>query len=122
MLDRIANILVVDDDDAVRGAAVRQLNSLGHHVAAAASGAEGLAVLEGDPSIDLLFIDLTMPGMGGLEVAERAVRARPNLKVLFTSGDFGTEAAGVGAHLIVKPYRKKELAEKIEETLIVHIS
>ena len=112
-----ARILVIDDDEGVRGVAVRQLTSLGHHVISASSGAEGLSLLERNTDIDLLFVDLSMPGMGGIEVAERATQARPQLKVLFASGNFDPGGAGATAQFIVKPYRKKELAEKVQAAL-----
>jgi CheY-like chemotaxis protein len=112
------HILVVDDDDAVRGVAVRQLTSLGYPVIAAANGAEALALLVGTPDVGLLFVDVSMPGgMGGVVVAERARRLRPQLKVLFASGNLGAGLADEAAQFIVKPYRKKDLAEKLQELL-----
>src|SRR5579872_4535578 len=119
--DTRRQVLIVDDDEGVRGVAVRQLTSLGYRVTAAANGAEALALLERLPDIDLLFTDLTMPGMDGHEVAERARRARPGLKVLFASGNgdsAATTADGATARYIVKPYRKKELAETLLEVLV----
>lgn len=112
-----ARILVIDDDDGVRGVAVRQLSSLGHRVIQASCGEEGLSLLERNADVDLLFVDISMPGMGGIEVAERAVRSRPQLKVMFASGNFDPGGVGTDARFIVKPYRKKELAEKVEEAL-----
>lgn len=112
-----ARILVVDDDDSVRAVAVRQLTSLGHEVIAASGGTEALAVLECTPGIDLLFVDVTMPGgPSGPEVAERAARAYGGLRVLFASGNFDT-ALPASAHCIIKPYRKSELAQKLAEVL-----
>jgi len=114
-------ILVLDDDEMVREAAVRQLTSLGYRVVSASTGTEALEVLGRVGDIDLLFSDLVMPGeMGGREVAEKAKRICPGLKVLFSSGYVDDSCAGDGTEnlpQIVKPYRKKDLAEKILEVL-----
>jgi CheY-like chemotaxis protein len=114
-----ARILVVDDDDQIRQIAVRQLSSLGHEVVETSSGAAALDVLGRTADVDLLFVDLNMPGMGGREVAIEATRLRPGLKILFASGE-GAPADSSGAHFLMKPYRKKELAEKILEVLGRH--
>ncbi len=119
-----AQILVVDDNDDVRDVAVRQLASLGYRVIAASSGAEALEILASGVDIDLLFTDVVMPsGLNGREVVEKARHHRPGLKVLFTSGYFeGTSSrtgeAGPAVEFILKPYRKKDLAEKVRAVLL----
>lgn len=116
-------ILVVDDDDAIRAIAVRQLTSLGYRVMAAPGGAEALELLRHVRDIDLLFVDVMMPdGMGGREVAEKARALRPGLKVLFASGYFEGALVGRGeieeaSEFLVKPYRKKDLAQKVQQVL-----
>ena len=120
---RREKILVVEDDDLVRQVGVDQLTRMGYRVVAASNGPDALEILAREPDIDLLFTDVMMPGgMSGGEVAEKARRVRPGLKVLFASGYFegalvrnGTIEAS--AQFLVKPYRKKELAEKVEEVL-----
>jgi CheY-like chemotaxis protein len=111
-----ARILVVDDDDQIRQIALRQLASLGYRVLEASNGADALAILAQDADIQLLFVDLNMPGMGGKTVAAEAGRLWPNLKILFASGE-GEAADSSGAYFLMKPYRKKELAEKVMEVL-----
>jgi len=116
-------VLLVDDDDAVRGAAVGLLTSLGYQVVAAPGGTEALAIMARMADIDVLFTDVVMPGgMSGGELAEQARMLRPDLKILFASGYFegalvreGNIAAST--HFLVKPYRKKELALKMDEVL-----
>lgn len=115
-------ILVVDDDDQVREGVSHQLTSLGYKAVLASNGREALEILAREPHIDLLFTDVMMPGLNGREVAEEGRLIRPNLKVLFTSGYFegalqrnGNLDANV--QLLVKPYRKKRLAEKVLEAL-----
>lgn len=116
-------ILVVDDNDGVLEEAVEQLTSLGYEVVSAANGAAALEVLEKETDIDLLFTDVVMPGsIGGRALAERARQMRPGLKVLFASGYFEGALVGKGdletdVRFLTKPYIKRELAKKIEETL-----
>ena len=119
---KVPKLLVVDDDDAIRTIAEQMLQDLGYEVIAATSGAEALDILARDKSIDLLFTDVVMPGIDGGELAERARLMRPDLKILYTSGYFEHALITKGrisqsAYLLVKPYRRQELARKIEETL-----
>ena len=118
----LLQILVVDDDEQIRAIAVRQLTSLGYRVIAASSGAEALELLQHVGDVDLLFVDMMMPNMGGRDLAEKARRLRPGLKVLFASGYFEgalVERGEIGetGEFLVKPYRKKDLAEKIRQVL-----
>lgn len=116
-------ILVVEDDQALLHVVVGQISSLGYRVLEAASGDEALARLESEPGIDLLFTDVIMPGgMLGPELAERARSRLPGLRVLFTSG-FSVASASTGFrisnrdHLLSKPYRKQDLAQKLRNVL-----
>jgi CheY-like chemotaxis protein len=71
-----ARLLLVDDDDALAEMYALQLTASGYHVTTARSGAEALAlVVEITP--DLIYLDLGLPGMPGLEVLER-LRGAPN--------------------------------------------
>jgi signal transduction histidine kinase len=115
-------ILVVEDDAKVREIAVSLLRELGYRVLEAVDGPSALAVIEGEEAIDLLFSDIIMSGgMNGLELAQRARRRRPDLKVLHTSGYAEAAVArgsGLAADcLIGKPYRKEDLARKVRHAL-----
>ena len=112
-------ILVVDDDEQIRDIAARQLTSLGYKVVKTSNGVDALAILARDADIQLLFVDLNMPDMCGATVAAEASRLRPDLKILFASGEGGPPDGG-GAHFLMKPYRKKQLAEKIVEVFGTH--
>src|SRR5215207_9263247 len=79
-------VLVVDDDPMVRANAVHLFRDLGFSVYDAYNGAEALRLIGLHAEIGLLFLDVRMPGMGGLELARAAQRVRPELKVVFTSG------------------------------------
>jgi YesN/AraC family two-component response regulator len=102
---------------------VTQIKSLGYAALEAANAAEALTIIDADKGIDLLFTDIIMPGhMNGRQLADEAVRRRPDLKTLFTSGY--TENAIVhhgrldsGVLLLAKPYRKSELAKMLRTAL-----
>ena len=84
---RDAAVLVVDDDDLVRTAAVDMLEGIGLTVLSAANANEALVHLQQGARIDLLFTDVVMPpGMNGVELAATVAAMRPNVKVLLTSG------------------------------------
>jgi PAS domain S-box-containing protein len=116
-------ILAVEDDELVRRRVEGQLAALGYKVIAAADGPAALEVLRSGAPIDLLFTDVVMPGgMDGGELAEAARALRPGLPVLFTSGytERGIVQRGrlePGVHLLNKPYRRQDLAEKVRELL-----
>jgi PAS domain S-box-containing protein len=114
-------ILAVEDNPDVRRIVVAQLAELGYRVLEAANGEAALKLLvEGEP-VDLLFSDVVMPGgMTGHALAQAARRLRPGLKVLLTSGfPKGQDAASSEEfhNLLIKPYRKAELAAKIRAAL-----
>jgi CheY-like chemotaxis protein len=116
-------VLVAEDDPFVRGYAVACLESLGYHVVTAVDGNEALTKLMQHPEPQVLFTDIVMPGgMSGWDLAERARQARPDLKVLLTSGyalDALVERGRLpsDAAILNKPYRKAELARRLLEIL-----
>ena len=116
-------ILLVEDDAAVRQVALAALRSFGYTVIEAADGPSAMAVLEQRSDIELLFTDVVMPGgMNGRALADAALKLRPGLRVLYTSGY--TENAIVhhgrldaGALLLGKPYRRSELDRAVRAAL-----
>ena len=116
-------VLLAEDDAFVRAYAISCLESLGYRVIAAVDGAEALARIAQGARPDLLFTDIVMPGgISGWELAERAQRMLPGLKVLLTSGyavETLAERGRLRADLKVldKPYRKAELARRLREAL-----
>jgi CheY-like chemotaxis protein len=112
-------VLVVEDDPFVRSYAVMCLRSLGYTVIAAVDGIDALQKLGSDARIDILFTDVVMPGgTNGFDLAERAARMRPTIRVLLTSG-YALETMAAhgrlreGAMILTKPYRKAELARRL---------
>jgi signal transduction histidine kinase len=116
-------ILLVEDDDLVREHVNSQLKTLGYQVVAVNDGRRGIEILAQFEDFDLLFTDVTMPGMSGRQLAEEAKKIRPALKVLFTSGFTENAFASqdhqrpAGIPLLQKPYRRQELAAKIRAVL-----
>ena len=113
------SVLVAEDNADVRDMVSGMLSALGYRVLEAEDGARALALLESDAEIQLLLTDLVMPGgIGGRELARRALALRPGLPVLFTSGYSSDEPnAAASANLLRKPYRRAELAERVREAL-----
>jgi PAS domain S-box-containing protein len=116
-------VLVVEDDALVRRYVMTQIESLGYTTLEAANASEALQFIDEAPAIDLLFTDVIMPGiMNGRQLVDEALKRRPGLKTLYTSGY--TENAIVhhgrldsGVLLLAKPYRKSELARMIRLAL-----
>ena len=116
-------ILVVEDDLLVRNYVVTQVRSLGYRTLSAANAEEALDAIRTDPTIDLLFTDVIMPGaMNGRQLVEEVRKLRGEFMVLYTSGY--TENAIVhhgrldpGVLLLAKPYRKADLARMIRLAL-----
>ncbi|HED13723.1 MAG TPA: PAS domain S-box protein [Gammaproteobacteria bacterium] len=117
------SILIVDDEVDLLALADRYLTDLGYRTLQAENAAQALEILRGAEQIDLLFSDVVMPGgMNGYELAQRATEQRPDLKVLLTSGFTAETIAHNGlarfsAHLLSKPYRKDDLAQRIRFVL-----
>jgi len=116
-------VLVVEDDPLVRRYVMTQIESLGYTTLEAANASDALRIIDDVATIDLLFTDVIMPGgMNGRQLVDEALKRRPGLKTLYTSGY--TENAIVhhgrldsGVLLLAKPYRKSELARMIRHAL-----
>jgi PAS domain S-box-containing protein len=116
-------ILVVEDDLQVQSTVVELLTGLGYSVLKANDAEQALAVVASGVHIDLLFTDVVMPGaLRSPDMARRAVKILPGLKVLFTSGY--TQNAIVhggrldpGVELLSKPYSRQQLAMKVRRVL-----
>ncbi len=116
-------ILVVEDDAAVREAAVALLAELGYRVLQARDAASAFSIIDGGAAVDLLFTDVVMPGpMRSTELARLARERLPGLGVLYTSGytqnaiDHGGRL-DPGVELLPKPYTREALARKLRHVL-----
>jgi two-component system nitrogen regulation response regulator GlnG len=118
-------ILVVDDDAEVRYSLSRVLSSRNYAVLEAASGEEGVAMVKRGPAPDLVFLDVRMGGMGGIEALQHIRSANPKqLVVLMTA--FGTaqtaiEAMKYGAFdYVMKPFDPQKVITLVEHALQVY--
>ncbi|NKB54903.1 MAG: PAS domain S-box protein [Alphaproteobacteria bacterium] len=116
-------VLVVEDDPDLRLLAETMLDSLGYKVLAAKDGRSALTAMGRAKHVDLLLTDVVLPGgMNGPAIAEAAVKRQDDIKVLYMSGytqDAMTQQGQIGNdyQLLQKPFRKAELAQKIEAVL-----
>lgn len=112
-------VLIVEDEEQVRVLAESFLQGEGHTTLSAGSIEQALALLEGTEPIDLLFIDLTLQGdpEAGLALASKAVELRPDLKVLYTTGQGVTDGMIAlfvkNSAFLPKPYTVDQLAATI---------
>ncbi len=116
-------VLVVEDEDLVRELVREGLQKDGYSILSASNGREALAIAGGyEGPIDLLLTDLVMPGMNGMELAQRLMPLRPEMRVLYMSG-YSEEAIsrfGVvedGATFLQKPITLSLLSRKVREIL-----
>jgi two-component system, cell cycle sensor histidine kinase and response regulator CckA len=116
-------ILVVEDETEVRSLVERVLTAQGYRVLVADRPSEALAISSrSDVRIDLMVTDVVMPEMNGCELARRLALSRPDLPVLYLSGytDEAIARQGVlnpGIALLEKPFRPRDLAERVREAL-----
>jgi CheY-like chemotaxis protein len=119
-------VLLVEDEDQVRAILTQILQRQGYQVLAASNGAEALAIsrdLQCD--IKLMITDVVMPQIGGRELAERVLRIRPSLPVLFMSGYTDDAIVRHGLldeklNFIQKPFDSSGVARKVREVLDAH--
>jgi len=116
-------VLVVEDHEDLRSYSTGAVREMGYNVLEAADARAALAILESGVRIDLLFTDVVLPGgMNGRQLADAALKTRPTLKVLFTTGY--TRNAIVhngqldpGIQLLGKPFTYSDLSTKIRSVL-----
>ncbi len=118
----LRKVLVVDDDPVVGKSFDRVLSGKGYAVITASDGREALSKLEAE-SYDLVFTDIKMPGMSGLEMAEQLKQRQPWLPVVIVTGygspdnETRAEAAGVSAFLR-KPLSPEMIENSAEKALL----
>jgi len=122
---RRAKVLVVEDNSAVRDVAAAMIDEMGFETFTASNGHEGLAAIEAMPDLDLVLSDVIMAGgMNGPELIAKAIKLRPDLKVLFMSGyapgsvrqmqDIPEEI-----ELVNKPFTRADLNDKVKRALAI---
>ena len=117
------SILVVEDDRLVSDSLTRLLIALGYRISHAATAKAALKLIRAGLHFDLLMTDIVLPdGMNGRELAQEALRLRPEIKVLYTSGYSKDAIIHHGrldpdVLLLTKPYRKVKLAQVLRQAL-----
>jgi CheY-like chemotaxis protein len=115
------SILVVEDEDDVRELVSNSLRDRGFSVLSVPNAEVALQILMEQVKFDLLFTDIVMPGvMDGFELADRAKRLQPGLKVIYATGFSHVSrrsAEQLHGKLIHKPYRPDEIASEIRTAL-----
>lgn len=121
---RSVTILLVEDEEGVRAVAAALLRRMGHTVHEAGNHREAAAVWAREGGrFDLLFTDMVMPeGLTGLELAVQLRVAKPELRVILTSGYSeeiikGDASAGAGVVFLAKPFEREQLAAALRECL-----
>jgi DNA-binding NtrC family response regulator len=117
-----ASILIVDDDEDQLGLLCALLTNEGYRCIAASSPTEAISACKRDDAIDLVVSDFNMPTMNGLELWHVIRHLRPNLGVLFISGNL--HACDIlrseGFPCLEKPFSLAELASRIR-SILMHI-
>ena len=116
-------VLVVDDEEMVLSIVTKILERQGYQVTKAFSGEEGLWwCSEQSDQIDLMLLDLTMPGLSGVETLRRVRQIKPDLPCIISSGhnadwDNIPEELKPDVHFLQKPYRAEKLTELVNSIL-----
>ena len=113
-------VLVVDDDPSITSVFEFILQQAGYTVITASNGQDCLDTFEKETQIDLVFLDIKMPGISGIDTMRTLHADRPNLKVILMSGysvdRLITESYTLGAYgLILKPFDVEEVLAIIQQ-------
>jgi CheY-like chemotaxis protein len=117
-------ILLIDDEQMILDVGIELLEELGYTVVSAMSGQEAIDIFEKDRNqIDLIIMDMIMPGMGGGETFDRLKEIDPDIKVLLSSGySINGQATNILRRgcdgFIQKPFNMNQLAEKVQNILL----
>ncbi|MGC9366312.1 MAG: response regulator [bacterium] len=124
LLDTIAKgkgqtILLVDDDEIVRQTTSKMLENLGYNVFRASGGIEAKKIFQENMEIiELAIIDLIMPEIDGLGVAEQIKEINPDIKIIFLSGYHYDRRINDSPYMVIsKPFNLTSLARAVEKTL-----
>ena len=125
LVSRRLKVLVVEDNSSVREVAAAMIEEMGFEAITANNGPEGLVMIEANPDIDLVLSDVIMAGgMNGPELALKAIKVRPDLKILFMSGYAPGSVRQMqdlpdSIELVNKPFTRNDLTEKVKRALTI---
>jgi two-component system cell cycle response regulator CpdR len=115
--ERMAKILLAEDDESMRLYLARALERVGYAVTTVDRGTAALPLLEQE-SFDLLLTDIVMPEMDGIELAQKAAVMAPDMRVMFITG-FAAVALKAGkaapdAKVLSKPFHLRDLVAEVD--------
>jgi CheY-like chemotaxis protein len=116
-------VLLVDDDEHIRQTGKEILTNFGYDVVLAVDGEHALEIYQSDyDDIDLVLLDLIMPGMGGKQCLENLVRINPDAKVVLVTGYsmdgyIRETIQKLSKGLIIKPYQAKKMLRFVRDVL-----
>ncbi|MGV3570427.1 MAG: PAS domain S-box protein [Ramlibacter sp.] len=106
-------VLIVDDQPDVLDMASEMFRTLGFDVITASSGRQALEILSRTSDVHLLFSDVVMPGLSGVELGEKAQEISPNTRILLASGYTTPAGSTKGFEFLPKPYRIADILKKL---------
>jgi two-component system, cell cycle sensor histidine kinase and response regulator CckA len=118
-----ATVLIVEDEDALRQAVAKMLGKAGFEVLEASDGSAAIDLLRAKGrKVDVVLLDLTLPGASSHEVVVEAAKARPDLKVVLTSAYSEEMATATWSTPLIhsfirKPYQFGDLARTLRDAL-----
>jgi putative two-component system response regulator len=118
----VSRILLIDDEDVVRGLMVEILESAGHDVTSAETAESALLLLDEDDTFELVVSDVMMPGLSGLELLETVRARQASLPVVLVTGAGTYETLSQAltrgaAGLVTKPFSHAELKSAVEHAV-----
>jgi len=111
-------ILLVEDDDNVRASTEAILRDAGFRMLVAKDGHEALGLLENN-KVHVLFSDIVMPGISGVELAEQVRQRYPAVKIMLITGHYARAAEAVKlGKLMYKPLRRSLMIEELTDLVL----
>ena len=122
MDDAQPTVLLVEDNDLVRGAVIGMLAAHGFPVVAAETAEQGIVEFESNPDISIAILDMMLPGKSGLDLAAELERRRPGFRILYMSGlgdsiameSIARRAPGI---VLIKPFSEEMLIQRVAALL-----
>lgn len=114
-------VLIVDDEEGIRES-LKLILGDHYDIILTDSGEQALRVLEADPAIALVLMDIKMPKVNGLDVLKAMKAKRPDINVIMVTGYKAVETAGEAARLgavgyIVKPFKSNEILSTVQKNI-----
>ena len=113
----MALILVVEDDETTRYLMARTLAAAGYEVAEAGDFRDALPILEGEGQVDLMLVDLVMPGVNGFALARMAHLRRRDLKIVYVTGYDNVPVREARGPILRKPIMPDTLIAAVRNAL-----